>query len=198
MTATPFYLPLTLSRGGLEDDFDSLTRSMRDLTSYADLLARAVSEQRTGRVNKLETKHTHTSGQSAKGLQLQLRPHIEWRETADGFVLSALTPGLPKDQLKLELLDVSGEAYIEIAAHKLDTPAHSPRKDKDAPSPEPAKEPGSALAVRARYGSFCERVRVPRGVDREAMSARYEDGLLVVTMPRAKAEGEKRRKIAIS
>ena len=52
--------------------------------------------------------------------------------------------------------------------------------------------------MQARYGSFCERVRLPRGVDREAMRAEYEDGLLVVTMPRAKPEGEKRRKIAIS
>ena len=41
-------------------------------------------------------------------------------------------------------------------------------------------------------------VRLPKGVDREAMRATYEDGLLVVSIPRVKTDNVKRQKIAIS
>jgi HSP20 family molecular chaperone IbpA len=34
------------------------------------------------------------------------------------------------------------------------------------------------VALRATYQSFSERVRLPGGVDREGMQAKYEDGLL--------------------
>ena len=44
---------------------------------------------------------------------------------------------------------------------------------------------------------FSEPVRLPAGVDRDAMRATYEDGLLVVTMPRKRADGVKQLKITI-
>ncbi len=52
--------------------------------------------------------------------------------------------------------------------------------------------------MRKSYRSFCEKVRLPQGVDREAMEATYEDGLLVVRMPRAKVETSKRHKITVN
>ena len=58
---------------------------------------------------------------------------------------------------------------------------------------------GKQQELRATYRAFRERVRLPQGMDRDAMRAKYEDGLLVVTIPRAKTENDVRRKsIAIS
>ena len=200
-----YYLsPQSLSTAPAFDphhNFDTLTRSMRDLTSYADLLSRVLAQQSpaTGKRRHAMAEKTFSQNNPKEHpLDLPLRPLIDWRETADGFVLTAATPGLRKDELRVELLDASGDAYIEIARH--DPPAASPRDDKDGSNKaEPAdKQHAKPLEARARYGSFSERVRLPRGVDRDAMRARYEDGLLVVTIPRSKPEGEKRRSIAIS
>ena len=58
---------------------------------------------------------------------------------------------------------------------------------------EAAKPP----ELRPTYGAFSERVLLPAGMDREAMRATYEDGLLVVTMPRKRADEMKRQKINI-
>ena len=57
---------------------------------------------------------------------------------------------------------------------------------------------GKQQSLRATYCAFKERVRLPRGIDREAMLAKYEDGLLVVTMPRVKTGSARRQAIAIS
>ena len=191
---------ISLSAFDPADNFDTLTRSMRDLTSYADLLSRVLAQQSQASQQadqKAAPKKVAAKPADPHLLELPLRPLIHWRETADGFVLTAVTPGLRKDQLSVELLDASGEAFIEIA--RKDPPAHSPRdKDKDGNKAEAGTQDAKPLEVRARYGSFSERVRLPRGVDREAMRARYEDGLLVVTIPRSKPEGEKRRSIAIA
>ena len=127
---------------------------------------------------------------SSPAVDLLLRPSIDCKETADGFVLTAATPGLRKDELKVELLDASGAWYIEVAGQT----AASSETPKDGSQ---TAQPQDLPKVRTRYRSFSEKVRLPAGVDREAMRATYEDGLLVVTMPRVKAE-MKRRKIDIN
>ena len=183
------------------DNFDTLTRSMLDLTRYADHIARALAEPsqadlaKPAIANKADQNQQANAAVATRAPQLQLRPRIDWRETSDGFVLTAATPGLRKDELRVELLDASGDWYIEIAGQST-AAAASPRKDgADAPDNQEAAKP---LQLRPSYSSFSERVRLPQGVDREAMRATYEDGLLVVSIPRVKTDNVKRQKIAIN
>ena len=169
------YSPLSLASSSPLDNYHSLTRSMRDMTAYADLIA--------------------------SPLRLCLRPSIDWRQSADGFVLSAATPGLRKDELKVELLDDRGESYLEVSGQTLDKHDHIDQQssnDGAEPQAEAAQSKETTLELRATYGGFRKRVRLPRGVDREAMRATYEDGLLLVTIPMKKADAAKRQKIAIA
>ena len=122
------YSPLRLASSCPLDNFDTLTRSMRDLTTYADHNARALAAdtaQQSGTRIKSNASAKPSSGQStpraasADPVQLTLRPSIFSRHTPDGFVLSAATPGLRKDELKVELLDDQGESYIEVSGQAL-------------------------------------------------------------------------------
>ena len=183
------------------DNFDTLTRSMRELTRSADFIARALADPKHQDTDsKQATKQPVASAQrsdaqqspSSRALGILLRPCIDWKETTDGFVLIAATPGLRKDELKVELMDASGVWYIEVAGQTASS-SEAPKDDSQTAQPQ------DLAKLRPRYRSFSEKVRLPQGVDREAMRATYEDGLLVVTMPRVKAEAEvKRRKIDIN
>ena len=203
------YSPLRLASSCPLDNFDTLTRSMRDLTTYADHIARALAAdtaQQSGTRIKSNASAKPSSGQStpraasADPVQLTLRPSIFSRHTPDGFVLSAATPGLRKDELKVELLDDQGESFIEVSGKTLDRSQPHTTKDADEPHADANNSHAAAKApeLRATYRGFSERVRLPTGVDREAMRARYEDGLLLVTIPMEKAEDVKRQKIAIA
>ena len=200
--------PLSLTSSCPLDNYNSLTRSMRDMTANADLIARVLAAD-TDRQDRVGSKSKPASDASkgkdasprsepASALRLCLRPTIDWRHTADGFVLSAATPGLRKDELKVELLDDRGESYIEVSGQTLDKQDPHSSKDGEEPQAEAANSKETRLELRATYGGFSERVRLPRGVDREAMRATYEDGLLVVTVPRKKADHGKRQQIAIA
>ena len=191
------YSPRSL-RGGSAfhpyDNFDTLTRSMRELTRYADHISRALADPKyQEEYNKAldASRQQAQESPTSQPIDLLLRPTIHWSETTDGFVLTAATPGLRKDELKVELLEASGVWYIEVAgqtAASSETPKNTDQDTSNQPHPK----------VRKSYRSFCEKVRLPQGVDREAMGATYEDGLLVVRMPRAKVETSKRHKITVN
>ena len=181
------------------DNFDTLTRSMRELTRYADHIARALVEPGSHHNDKPAIASKNDSNQQVAAaaaetndLHLPLRPRIDWRETSDGFLLTAVTPGLRKDELKVEVLDASDGSFIEVSGQS--APAElSPTNHQATPD-----QPSKPLDLRATYRSFSQRVRLPRGVDREGMRAKYEDGLLVVTLPRKRTDNVKRQKIAIN
>ena len=204
------YSPLLLSSSSpcdAYDNFDTLTRSMQDLTSYADLIARALAADsaRPSAADKTRKKSSPDTASNdpkpppaaAQALRLLLRPRIDWRETADGFVLTAATPGLRKDELQVDVLDATDGAYIEIAGKSAEARDSHSTQATDADKAADAADAQKPLPLRAMYRGFSERVRLPAGVDRDAMRATYEDGLLVVTMPRKRADDVKRQKITI-
>ena len=194
------YSPLRLASSCPFDNFDTLTRSMRDLTTYADHIVRALEADKPQEIgNGQLSNRKHATPQPDAAL-LSLRPTIHCRETPDGFVLGAATPGLRKDELKVEMLDAAGGTYLEVSgetAVKADASSSKDGKEQEADSAN-SKDAVKTLGLRAMYRGFSERVRLPPDVDRNAMRATYEDGLLVVTIPRTKADDAKRQRIAIA
>jgi HSP20 family protein len=195
------YEPFAFGRGAYHpyDNFDTLTRSIRDITRHADHIARALAEQTpnerggSSQANTQPVSSALCDHADHGALHMAFRPRIDWRETSDGFVLTVVSPGLRKEELKAEVIDISCESFIEVSGQSIST--SDTAQSKDAPSDTKTAKP---LQLRATYHSFSERVRLPTGVDREGMQAKYEDGLLVVTMPRVKAENVKRQIIAIA
>ncbi len=94
-----------------------------------------------------------------------ISPRVEIREEEDKIVLSAEIPGVAKDELKIEvdnrLLTLSGEKKEE----------------------RESKENGVYRSERS-YGAFRRSFTLPEAVDVDKISARTEDGVLRLELPK--------------
>ena len=103
-------------------------------------------------------------------------PAVDIVETEDAFVATADLPGLKKDDIDVSLEDsvltVSGERRFE--------------KDD---------EHANYRRVERAYGTFRRSFTLPRGVDATKVEAKFEDGVLTLTMP--KTDVAKSRKITV-
>lgn len=103
-------------------------------------------------------------------------PAMDLVETEDHFVLRADLPGLKQDDVKIEFEDgtltVSGERKAE---HE-------------------SKNEGYYRVERA-FGSFSRSLTLPHGIDPEAVTANFDNGVLEVRIP--KPEARKPRRIEI-
>lgn len=104
-------------------------------------------------------------------------PGIDISETDDQFLISAELPGMKKDDIDISLdngrLTISGERKFE------------------------KEEEGKTFhRVETRYGSFNRSFQLPDNVDEESINAKYENGLLNISID--KAEDKVKKKIEIS
>ena len=104
-------------------------------------------------------------------------PAIDVVEAETDYVLRADLPGISEDEVSIELEDnvltVSGERKAE----------HEERT-------------GGYYRIERSSGSFRRSLRLPEGVDPEAVKATFEHGVLEVRVP--KPEQRKPRKVAIT
>ena len=179
------------------DGFYQLTNSMRQLTRFADRIAStlaqpAVESSDRGNNHTVDSKLGRLSLQG-NNLELRLRPRIDWQETRDGFMLTAATPGLSKQDLAIDVVEADGVHFLEISGQTSSTASTPATNSTDEP-----QESAQPLALRTSYKSFSHKVQLPAGVDRESLKAKYEDGLLVITMRKAHKDGGQRQRIAIA
>jgi HSP20 family protein len=103
-------------------------------------------------------------------------PAMDLLETEDHFVLRADLPGMTESDVNIELEDnvltVSGERKAE-------------REEKRE----------GFYRVERAFGSFSRSLTLPKGVDAEAVTAGFDNGVLEVRIP--KPEQRKPRKITI-
>lgn len=103
-------------------------------------------------------------------------PSMDVRETPEAFVIEADIPGMDKKDVQIEVNDnvvtVKGERHSE-----------RDQNDKDYHFTE------------RRFGSFRRSVAIPGGFVNENVSAKFENGVLTITLP--KQEEKKPRKIDV-
>ncbi len=118
-----------------------------------------------------------TSGEPLREMESEWNPACDVAEAENHYLLTLEVPGIPKDQIKLEVIDnqisISGERNVE----------------------EKKRETGSWYTER-RYGKFHRSFSLPSGVDVQKVEAHYQDGILKVYVP--KAESAKPRQVKIS
>jgi HSP20 family protein len=106
-------------------------------------------------------------------------PPADVRETEDGYLVEVELPGLTA-----EAVDVSVEnGVLSISGEK--------RTDREEGSRE-----GGRYLIERRYGRFQRHFTLPNSVDGAKVAARFENGVLVVDLP--KAAGAKPRKVKVS
>lgn len=112
------------------------------------------------------------NGQSTQGWV----PTADVWETDDEVVYAFDLPGIPEDKVSVELEDgaltISGERERE---HRV--------------------EDGRYFRFERRFGTFSRTIALPQGVDEDAVSAKYEHGVLEVHV--RKPEQPKPRKIQV-
>ena len=103
-------------------------------------------------------------------------PAMDLVEAEDHFVLKADLPGVAEDDVNIEVeenvLTVSGERKAE----------HEDKRD-------------GYVRVERSYGSFRRSLTLPKGVDADAVSASFDNGVLEIRIP--KPEERKPRRVAI-
>ena len=104
-------------------------------------------------------------------------PALDVWETPTEVVYAFDLPGIPEQQISIEVKDET----LTISADREKT--------------EETSENGFYRFER-RYGTFARAVGLPQGVDQENISARYENGVLEVRVP--KPEEQKPKKIELS
>lgn len=117
-----------------------------------------------------------TSGET--GGAVVLRPRVDLSETKDAFEIRAEMPGLKEDEIEVSVTD-------DVLSLKGEHKAESEQKDEH-------------YHVRERsYGSFQRAFRLPANADGGKVSAKFENGVLHVTVPKTPEAKAKSRKIAI-
>ncbi|KAJ3705287.1 hypothetical protein LUZ61_008992 [Rhynchospora tenuis] len=91
--------------------------------------------------------------------------YVHWTETPTSHLFAADLPGLRKEEIRVEVED---SKYMVIRTELCDTGAGT---EEDA-------------AERMRFRSFNRKFRLPVRVDMDGITARYEDRVLTVTVPR--------------
>jgi HSP20 family protein len=108
----------------------------------------------------------------------ELMPSIDHTEDAEAFTISVELPGMSEDDVELtlgdNLLTIRGEKKVEEES-----------KDKDF------------YRAERRYGSFRRTIPLPGEVDVDRIDARFDKGVLTVTLPKSAAAIEKVRKIDV-
>jgi HSP20 family protein len=104
-------------------------------------------------------------------------PPVDLVEAEDHFVLKADLPGLSDEDVSIEVQDgtltISGERRAEHESHER-----------------------GWYRIERSFGSFSRSLTLPDGVDADAISARFENGVLEVSIP--KPEERKPRRVEIS
>lgn len=104
-------------------------------------------------------------------------PRIDISETDQQYLINVELPGMKRDDIEVSLdngrLNISGERKFE------------------------EEEEGKTFhRVETRYGSFSRSFQLPDNIDEDSISAKYEDGLLNISVD--KAQEEVKKKIEIS
>ncbi len=93
-------------------------------------------------------------------------PAMDFADSSDAYELSIDLPGVDPDQIHVDVED----DHICV---------HGTRLAGSEPNPEHRRR------VERSFGSFRRAVRLPKLVDKDAIVAKYEHGVLTVTLPKA-------------
>lgn len=106
-------------------------------------------------------------------------PALEMAEKDKEYRLTAELPGLKEADVEITIAD----GMLTLSGEKRDE--------------EERKDDGYLLTER-RYGAFERRIALPADINADAVSAKFSEGVLTITLPKDAKATERARKIAIT
>lgn len=120
-------------------------------------------------------KTVRTQQANRRGTELTT-PRVNSFETENSFVLELALPGIPKEQVTVELND----SKLTVKFH---------------PSEEEKETEGVFLRKEFHTSAFEKIFEIPKTVDAGKITAKHENGVLLITLP--KREVKKAQKISV-
>jgi len=114
--------------------------------------------------------------QTMKG---EFMPAVEFREQPDVFILRAALPGIKAEDVDVQ---ATPEALTISAEHRY------------------SKQDEQEVAHRSefRYGKFFRQVALPTRIDPDQVQAKFEDGILTLTLPKVARAGVRKVPVAVA
>jgi HSP20 family protein len=109
-----------------------------------------------------------------------LVPRVDISEDKENFYISAELPGIPKEHIKV---NISDDGVLTISGEK---------------KHEEKTEDKNFYRIERRYGMFTRSFTLPDNVKRDAIKARYENGVLQLTLPKQEPAQAKVSEIPIA
>ena len=138
---------------------------------------------RSGELNHLMNylwNYLDSSNSSAESSSLgEWEPRIQIAESKEAVNITAEIPGINEEDLDLQ---ISSDGYLSLSGEKKNT---CESNDKDAYFSE------------ISYGVFKRTVPLPWDLDYDNAVARYNDGILSISIPKTPVEKQKFKKISI-
>jgi HSP20 family protein len=107
-----------------------------------------------------------------------IEPRIDVSETDEALTVTAELPGMGEDDVTVELADT----VLTLRGEK----RH-----------ETERREGTARIVERSYGAFHRAIPVPPGLDADRTEARFDKGVLTVTLPKSEEARARTRRIAV-
>jgi len=117
-------------------------------------------------------------GRLPRVAEWQHAPAVEVADCDGEYRLTAELPGMTPENIEIKLTD----GQISIKGEK----AEDHKEEKE-----------DYIVNERRYGSFYRTLPLPSGVNSEAVSAHFKNGVLTVTMPKSAEAKSKERKIEV-
>lgn len=125
------------------------------------------------------------SGEMAVGLawaEHGWQPNVDVYETPDSLLLAVEIPGVDENEINLHFIPGT-------------TPHLIIEGRRDAPD---FLGPARCLQVEIEHGPFRRQVRLPRDADGDSISARRENGLLRITIPKNRPQPSQHVKVTVN
>ena len=113
------------------------------------------------------------------GFNTTLRCRTDIQDMGDSYLLSAELPGFKKEDIKLDI----GNNILTIRAER-----HSEHEEKD--------KKNKYVRCERSYGSYCRQFDIS-GVDENAIKAKYDQGVLKLTLPKKETPADTGRHLEI-
>ena len=119
---------------------------------------------------------------------------VEVSETKDAFEVKAALPGVKPEEVDITVHD---DVLTIQAEHKEVREDASPKTEGETAEGETKEEQPQRHFYRReiRYGSFERSLQLPTGVDTDRAEARFENGVLTLSLPKAEVNRPKQIKV---
>lgn len=107
-------------------------------------------------------------------------PRVDVKESDDSFEITAEIPGVKREDVNLDIHDGMMTLSAELK-----------QEDKE-------EKDGKIIRQERRYGKYQRSFHVGENVSEQDISARFEDGVLAIVLPKVKSEKREKQRIAIS